>query len=415
MSLIAIIDDSPIVLDILKEALTGAGYDVVTMTEPSRSVLLESRPPDLVLLDIKMPQAFGDDIARFMREAWGLTVPIYLFSSLPEQELAQRAREAGASGYICKEWGINLLLEIVNRVLLPPQWMDMKTGPIPEDEIESARPKPAPPREPVSSSLYTTFAARSEERRAKVQAALAQAERGDQEVLKDVAFQVHDWIGEARLLGFEKLAAAITDLNEVLTSWKTTFRLHTQGAQLFSWVNRLADISRRFATEPPSDRLLQDMKVLRSDLNSEMWSGEFGAEPTPVTQQSKAAPDQRRILIFDDSPIICEVLSLELTTRGHIVALAGSLFEFERSLVEFRPDVIFLDINMPEVSGDNVCRDLRTRGETEHVPIVLLSSLPDEELAQLAQAAGATGYLSKQRGMDELIKYLDELLTEIIF
>jgi CheY-like chemotaxis protein len=70
---------------------------------------------------------------------------------------------------------------------------------------------------------------------------------------------------------------------------------------------------------------------------------------------------------------------------------------------------------MPEISGPELCHHLRQHGRTQKLPIIFLSSLPEEELAELAQRSGADGFLSKQRGMEELIKYLDDLLEEIVF
>ena len=56
-----------------------------------------------------------------------------------------------------------------------------------------------------------------------------------------------------------------------------------------------------------------------------------------------------------------------------------------------------------------------SRFDTRRLPIVFLSSLPAEELSVLAEKSGADGYLCKQSGMEELVNYLDELMSEIIF
>lgn len=125
--------------------------------------------------------------------------------------------------------------------------------------------------------------------------------------------------------------------------------------------------------------------------------------------------EQRRLLILDDSELTRELLQLELEGRGHLVEVASNLIDFQKKLGTFNPELIFLDINMPEMQGDEVCRQLRRRLDTQTVPIILLSSLPDDELAALAQRAGADGFLSKQHGMEELVAYLDDLLSQIIY
>ncbi len=110
---ILIIDDSELVLEASRQALVEAGYEVETSTEPT----LSGPPPDLVLLDVQMPQVFGDDVARFFREERGIDAPIYLYSTVDEAELEVRAKDAGADGYISKGWGLERLVERVRQIL----------------------------------------------------------------------------------------------------------------------------------------------------------------------------------------------------------------------------------------------------------------------------------------------------------
>jgi twitching motility two-component system response regulator PilH len=227
--------------------------------------------------------------------------------------------------------------------------------------------------------------------------------------LETMSLDVHDWIGEAKLLGLEKLSSAAVDLEGVLRLWMNTFRAETQSIQLRGWICRLTDLSRRLATEPPRSDVLLALQSFRSELGAELSSG-IETRKTPTSGGLQRTTLGRRILILDDSPIVGEVLALELEARGHLVTVCGNLADFQKRRETARPEVVFLDINMPEVQGDELCRRLRQQPESRFIPIIFLSSLPDEELAVLAERAGASGYLSKQRGMDELIGYLDELL-----
>ena len=125
--------------------------------------------------------------------------------------------------------------------------------------------------------------------------------------------------------------------------------------------------------------------------------------------------EKRRILIIDDSPITLEMERAVLEDRGHAVAVASNLLEFQALLEQFQPEVILTDLMMPDISGKDIVRVLKQDFHTEKIPIILFSSKPDEELAPIAEAAGADGYLSKSNGIDRLGDLIDELVESIIW
>jgi len=125
--------------------------------------------------------------------------------------------------------------------------------------------------------------------------------------------------------------------------------------------------------------------------------------------------EKRRILLLDDSTITLEMEKAVLEDRGHAVAVASNLLEFQALLEQFQPEVILTDLMMPDVSGKDIVRVLKQDFHTEKIPIILFSSRPDEELAPVAEAAGADGYLSKSHGIDQLGDLIDELVESIIW
>ena len=111
---ILIVDDSPMMLELAREALQAAGYETFATSDLGEmGRLLEAERPDLILLDVQMPEAYGDDVANVLRGLRNVTVPVLLFSILDEQELATRAKAADVDGYIYKGAG---LTEMVRRV-----------------------------------------------------------------------------------------------------------------------------------------------------------------------------------------------------------------------------------------------------------------------------------------------------------
>ncbi|RLB56264.1 MAG: hypothetical protein DRI34_09420 [Deltaproteobacteria bacterium] len=119
---IAIVDDSEIVLAMASTALESAGYTVRTAArwEELDRVIVEFSP-GLIIMDINMPEILGDDALAFFKEARQLDdVPILLFSDIDVQELEQRARAAGADGFVSKSWSMERLLEEVGKHLTRP-------------------------------------------------------------------------------------------------------------------------------------------------------------------------------------------------------------------------------------------------------------------------------------------------------
>jgi CheY-like chemotaxis protein len=124
---------------------------------------------------------------------------------------------------------------------------------------------------------------------------------------------------------------------------------------------------------------------------------------------------KKRVLLLDDSTITLEMEKAVLEERGYEVAVASNLLEFEKELDRFEPEIILTDLMMPDISGKDIVRVLKQDFHTERIPIVLFSSKPDEELAEIAEQAGADGYLSKSHGIEQLGDMVDELVDSIIW
>ncbi len=125
--------------------------------------------------------------------------------------------------------------------------------------------------------------------------------------------------------------------------------------------------------------------------------------------------EKRRILLVDDSAMTLLMEKELLEERGYEVAGATTLVEFERLLAEFKPNMILTDIHMPEATGADLCRMLKNGYNTQDIPIVLFSSLRDEELERLAAQVGADGFLSKSHGLEALGEKIDGLVESILW
>ncbi len=120
MKRILLMDDSPIFLEVTRAALEAEGYGVACASNLAELEQARSQGSlDLVLMDVQMPEVFGDDVALTLRHAYGVAVPIYLLSSLDDADLAERVKWAQVEGFISKNRGLEALLGEVRRILGP--------------------------------------------------------------------------------------------------------------------------------------------------------------------------------------------------------------------------------------------------------------------------------------------------------
>lgn len=142
---ILVIDDSEIVLGLVRATLEGGGFQVITQSRTAGAIaLVLQEKPDLVLLDVNMPTITGDKLAKLFgkAQASGETI-VLLHSSLPEAALRARTNSAGAHGYIQKTDDSFQLLREVNRWLkTSAQSAEMKRAPSSPRFDDAARSQP---------------------------------------------------------------------------------------------------------------------------------------------------------------------------------------------------------------------------------------------------------------------------------
>ena len=117
-----------------------------------------------------------------------------------------------------------------------------------------------------------------------------------------------------------------------------------------------------------------------------------------------------KILVVDDTPKNVKLLADLLTVKGYIVITAASGHEALAQVEGERPDLVLLDVVMPEMSGYEVCRKIRENPATEILPVVMVTALdPSEERVKGLQA-GADDFLTKPINQAELLARVRSLL-----
>ena len=122
-----------------------------------------------------------------------------------------------------------------------------------------------------------------------------------------------------------------------------------------------------------------------------------------TTAQSALAPMSCRILLVDDQPDNLRLLSKMLSDAGYEVrrALSGALAL--RNVDAHPPDLILLDINMPELTGYEVCETLKSEAKTRNIPIIFLSASNSEQDKVKAFELGGVDYITKPFQVREVL------------
>ena len=119
--------------------------------------------------------------------------------------------------------------------------------------------------------------------------------------------------------------------------------------------------------------------------------------------------DKPTVLVADDEPDMLRFLTSQLSPHYHVLGAVNGQQAIERA-TEFLPDLIVLDMMMPEKDGLQACREIREGTATASIPIVLLTARADEETKLAALSAGANDFLAKPFSTTELHVRLKNLV-----
>ena len=105
----------------------------------------------------------------------------------------------------------------------------------------------------------------------------------------------------------------------------------------------------------------------------------------------------KTILLIDDSVDLVKVLALHLSARGYEVVTASTGKEGLEKLKKLEPDLIILDLIMPDISGFNVAYQLKQESRTRNIPIIVLTSMDVDQDTREQMEGFVTGVMSKSR------------------
>lgn len=278
MSRVLVIDDSPMLVELTVRALTAAGYQASGAQDlASLDQKLTEGPFALILMDVNMPEMFGDDVVEYLRRQKKVTAKLVLYSDISEAELAGKTKASGADGYILKSGGLEAVLGGVMGLIGAPALGVPAAVPPPPAAPASESPQAAPAPAPVAST---------------------------------------------------------------------------------------------------------------------------GLKAAPTTGGRKP-----RILIVDDSEMTARIIEADLVAKGFEVHVADTADKATKIILkkQTRPDLVLLDVRMPNVNGEQFCRFIKSNSLFKGIKVLLCSGENVEELQRICREAGADGYIPKDAVMGNLV------------
>jgi DNA-binding response OmpR family regulator len=127
-------------------------------------------------------------------------------------------------------------------------------------------------------------------------------------------------------------------------------------------------------------------------------------------QPATDTPRPPRILIADDTPQAVELLEAYLSEQGYDLQTAADGEQTLRLAVEWRPDLILLDVMMPRISGFELCKRLRAHPATRDVAVIMVTALDQPSDFDRAVDAGTDDFLSKPIKKADLLRRVRSLL-----
>jgi CheY-like chemotaxis protein len=117
------------------------------------------------------------------------------------------------------------------------------------------------------------------------------------------------------------------------------------------------------------------------------------------------------VLFADDDADIRALATQLLGRRGHNVVTAGDGLEAITLLAELLPDVVITDLNMPQQDGFAVCRAVRQSPQLRHIPLVLITALPQDDLRVLQVVAESRAIVIAKTDIVRLADLADRLVS----
>ncbi len=121
---------------------------------------------------------------------------------------------------------------------------------------------------------------------------------------------------------------------------------------------------------------------------------------------------QKKILLADDAATFLKLEQIYLENQGYKVFMAGNGKEALEKLAAHRPDLVVLDLIMPEMEGDQVCRLIKINPQFKDIPVVMVTTKGDKKGEERCRKAGCDLFLTKPLRKSVFLDAVKKLLPD---
>jgi CheY-like chemotaxis protein len=460
---ILIADDDPVVVHALARRLQHLGFQVLRSPDAVHALMgaMKTRP-DLAILDINMPSGNGMAVCEMMAsDPRCAGIPVIIHTVSGDAATKERSRRMGAhhvekSAHSWKE--IQAIVESIFGESAAPKLEPPTTEELSElpSHREAAAPSEQPPagRPAVEPSAAATVPA-TEEQPARTEPASAPPPSP----ALNVPLSTPPMCGSARVVCIENpknqlefvdhqlsaLGMEVTRTSDLEEGFWTCFtdKPHVVIIQSATDRKQLLQVLRRLIEHP----VTRSLPVLLIDEGDLAGSGELPSTPTltilkhpvewkdllgslerllPILERDPADPLARAamdrgtateasptaggqhagltVLCIDDDPVVTRSVAIRLQPYGIKLLAANNGTKGYLTAVKEQPDLILLDLKMPNGEGAYVLSKLKENDTTQHIPVIILTIESHQGIRRKMISAGAEAYLSKPVRWPELFE-----------
>jgi DNA-binding response OmpR family regulator len=122
--------------------------------------------------------------------------------------------------------------------------------------------------------------------------------------------------------------------------------------------------------------------------------------------------DKKTILIIEDNPASIRFIQSHLEKHGYRTVVAENGFHGLKMARDIRPNLILLDIMLPDLDGHKICRMIKFNRELKNIPVAMFTSRDTEEDADLAKKCGANAFILKTTHIDIILDTIKKLVEK---